>query len=172
VCELLAREAAQCFDQEVLICRFFSVFGVRQHRLLVWELYQRLAGSEETIALEGTGEESRDFLHVDDLAAALLQLIEGRLANRQSGRCLAINIAGGEEASVKTIAELIRTILGSSKEIRYRRATRPGDPLRWCADITRLRSLLPAWQPRALETGLRQCIGEWQKEGALSAHGS
>ena len=53
-CELLAREAAQCFDQDVLICRFFSVFGRKQHRLLVWELYQQLVGSDDAISLDGT----------------------------------------------------------------------------------------------------------------------
>lgn len=171
-CELLAREAAQCFAQDVLICRFFSVFGLRQQRLLVWELYRQLLSSDETISLAGTGDESRDFLHIDDLAVALLQLIEGLVANPKSGRCLTLNVASGEETSVRRIAELARGLLGATKQFEYQGTTRPGDPLRWRADITRLRSFLPAWQPAALETALRQCLGEWQKEGARSAHGS
>lgn len=171
-CELLAREAAQCFDQDVLICRFFSVFGRKQHRLLVWELYQQLVGSDDAISLDGTGDEARDFLYIDDLAGALLQMTERLAARPERGRCLTFNVASGKETSVRTIAELIRDATDSSKEIRYRGRARPGDPLRWCADITQLHSLLPSWKPAALETALGQCIAEWQKEAALSAHGS
>src|SRR5687767_14331524 len=47
ICELLAREYAECFGLDFIICRFFSVFGAAQRRLLIWELHQQLAGPNE-----------------------------------------------------------------------------------------------------------------------------
>src|SRR5262249_48327157 len=66
MCELLAREYAECFDLSIVVCRLFSVFGVDQRRLLVWESFERLSDAEGPAWLEGTGEESRDYLAVED----------------------------------------------------------------------------------------------------------
>jgi len=73
-CELLGREYAECFGLRVVVCRLFSLFGPTQRRLLVWELYKQLSGPAQTVWLEGTGEEVRDYLHVEDAAAAFLHL--------------------------------------------------------------------------------------------------
>jgi len=60
-CELLAAEYASCFGLHVIVGRVFSVFGARQRRLLVWELFAQLTGSDPTVTLQGTGTESRDL---------------------------------------------------------------------------------------------------------------
>src|SRR5438067_383664 len=73
-CELLARESTECSGLRVLVCRLFSVFGERQRRLLVWEIFQQLAKSGEGVELQGLGTETRDFLHVDDVSSAFLGL--------------------------------------------------------------------------------------------------
>lgn len=170
-CELLAREYAACFDLKILTCRFFSVFGSAQQRLLVWELYQQFVGSEKIVWLGGTGNETRDFLYIDDLAAALLALI-GKFPN-SGQKYEVVNVASGIETGVLTLAEMIRELVAPEKEIRCRGNLRKNDPLRWCADISRLQSLLPSWQPRALDKGLALCVKAWQQTHHLSLqHGS
>jgi UDP-glucose 4-epimerase len=171
ICELLAREYAENFGLNIIACRLFSVFGPLQHRLLVWELFQQLAGSETIAWLEGTGSESRDFLHVDDAAAALFQLLESIPNDRTSGHFNIVNIASGKETSVTEIAEHMREMIAPAKKVSCRGASRQGDPVRWCADISRLRALVPSWQPRPLIERLADCLGVWQKEAALLAHG-
>jgi UDP-glucose 4-epimerase len=158
--ELLAREYAECFGFNVIICRFFSVFGVGQRRLLVWELYKQLAGSESTAWLDGTGEETRDFLYIDDLASALIELLQKQ---RPENECQVINVAGGVETSVLSLAETIRDLVAPDKDIRCRGNLRQNDPLRWCADISRLQTLVPSWRARPLRDGLELCIAGWQK---------
>jgi len=167
--ELLAREYAECFGLKVMICRFFSVFGPAQRRLLVWELYQQLAGPEKVAWLAGTGEETRDFLYIDDLSAALLSLIE-KFADEHS---LVVNVASGTETSVLHLAETIRDLVAPEKEVRCRGRQRKNDPLRWWADISRLQNLLPSWQPRTLDETLPLCVDTWQQTEPISLqHGS
>jgi UDP-glucose 4-epimerase len=170
-CELLAREYSECFGLKVIICRFFSVFGAAQRRLLVWELYQQLAGPEQIAWLAGTGNETRDFLYIDDLAAALLGLVETFQTSGEDS--IVVNVAGGTETSVLQLAEKIRDLVAPEKEIQCRGNLRKNDPLRWWADISRLQHLLPSWQPRPLDEGLALCVNTWARTDRLSLqHGS
>lgn len=166
VTELMAREYAECFGLDVIVCRFFSVFGVAQRRLLVWELYTQLAGANETAWLEGTGSESRDFLHVDDAAAAVVGLVDAR-ASKTANKCTIVNVGSGVGTSVIELAQQIRTLVAPHKEIRCRGVIRKNDPLRWCADISRLQSFLPSWQPSPLTQGLERCVRAWQQQHAV-----
>ena len=150
--------------------RLPSLFCFRreQRRLLVWESFERLSRGEGPAWLEGTGEESRDYLTVEDVAAAFLQLAEQRLAGTREGGSLIVNVASGQETKVLALIEMMRDIIAPGKEIRFRGVARKGDPKRWRADISRLRSVLPTWQPRPLKESLVQCIAEWQKESRVS----
>ena len=172
VCEMLAREYAECFGLDVIICRFFSVFGSAQRRLLVWELHKQLAGPDPITWIDGTGSESRDFLHIDDVAEVVLQLVENRASTWEGDNCLIVNVGRGTETPVREIAEQLRNMIAPDKEIRCRGNLRKGDPLRWCADISSLKSLLPSWRPRPLTDSLALCVAAWQQEAGISQHGS
>ena len=163
-CELLAREYAECFGLRTVVCRLFSLFGPAQRRLLVWELYRQCAGAGDTVWLAGTGAETRDYLHVDDVAAALVELAAGQAQTADAGRCLTVNVASGTETSVLDLARRMRDLIAPGKEIRCRGAARPGDPRAWRADITTLRALAPRWQPRPLDAAVAQCVNVWQQE--------
>ena len=160
VCEILGDEYAACFGLDVTVLRLFSVFGAAQRRLLVWELFVQLIGGGETAWLDGTGQESRDFLHVDDLADALLAVATGPRAEGLRGADV-INVASGVERTVLELAGAVRDTVSPGKEIACRGHERPGDPKRWCADVGRLRGRAPGWQARGLEEALRGVVAEW-----------
>ena len=165
VCEVPAREYAECFGQRVLVCRLFSVFGPRQRRLLVWELYERLSGADDEVWLEGTGRESRDYLHVDDVAAAVEGLLAGGAA--VPGSCTIVNVGRGEETTVSDLADQLRDLLAAEKAVHWHGNVRLGDPARWCADASRLSALVPDWRPQPLALRLRECVAAWDRgEGA------
>ena len=179
-CELVARGYSDCFGARLVVCRLFSVFGAAQRRLLVWELYRQLAGPAPAAWLEGTGQESRDYLHVDDAASAILGLAETRagevggdgikgVERGGGGDCLTVNVASGEETRVLDLAARLRDLVAPNKEIRCRGHARPGDPLRWRADTTRLHALLPDWRPRPFDERLAACIDAWRTEAPSSA---
>ena len=135
--ELLIQEYAKSFDVPALIFRLFSVFGAHQKRLLVHELFERFR-HDPIVTLQGTGEEMRDFLHEDDLAAGVLGLLP-----RISDPIVVINLATGHGTRVKTVAATMQRLLNSSKEICYANASQPGNPSQWAADISVLRALAP-----------------------------
>ena len=173
ISELLAREYAQGYDLDLIVCRFFSVFGSAQRRLLVWELYNQLVGAEATAWIDGSGSESRDYLYIDDVVSALMGLIEQRLQNRSHFDGFSIiNVGRGEETDVFTLAKHLRDLVAPEKEIRCRGNVRKNDPLRWRADISRLKAVLPGWRPKALSESLSDCVAAWQQGGRLAQHGS
>src|SRR5262249_39931175 len=144
-------------------CRFFSIFGSDQRRLLIWELYEQFTGAESNVWLEGSGQESRDYLHIDDVGGVLFQLIDKLRQRSQKSRNAGIdyhviNIASGEETRVLHLAQQIRRILGSSKPICCRRRKRLGDPQHWRADMSLLRTLIPSWRPKPFGLSLSQCL--------------
>ena len=166
-CELLALEYSKLFGLRVLVCRFFSLFGALQRRLLIWELYEQLAGPDTIVWLRGKGSESRDYLEVYDAASAVFQLISCLCDGRDAAydnRCqpVVVNIASGEETNILDLAGQLRVMLAPEKRICCRRSEMPGRPERWCADITRLRSMIPHWRYRPLPAGLSECVAAWQ----------
>ena len=161
-CELLAREYADCFDSRIIICRLFSLFGAAQRRLFVWEMYQQLVTGDAE--LQGTGNEIRDYLHVDDASSAILKLAKAAIARNDADDLLTINVASGNETRMIDMARQIRDLVAPKSEIRCRGHERQGDPNAWCADISRLRALIPEWQPQPLTKMLSECIAVWQNE--------
>lgn len=161
-CEILAQEYVRCFGLSIVICRLFSLFGARQRRLLVAELFDQFDGPTETVEIRGLGSETRDFLHIDDFARASLLL--AKCAPQRS--CTVVNIASGRETVIRELAEIMRSLIAPEKTIVCRGLTRPGDPHHWCADTHHLHALLGDWQPQDLLNALRETIGGW-REGKL-----
>jgi UDP-glucose 4-epimerase len=157
-CEILGREAAELMGLRVVLCRFFSVYGARQRRLLIWEVYQQLAGEAPVVELQGTGSETRDFLHIDDASDAMLTL-----AQHARRGATVVNVASGTEVSVSQLVEEMKRLMERDKMLMCHGSPRPGDPRHWGADITRLRGLVPGWKPKPLEEGLAETIQEWRR---------
>jgi UDP-glucose 4-epimerase len=171
MCETLARESAEYLGLRIIVCRLFSVFGAGQRRLLIWELFKQLSGANESAWLDGTGSESRDFLHIDDVAEAVFQLAPA-FAHSPSGHFEIINVASEEETKVADIAGQIRDLVAPGKDVRCRGIARAGDPLNWRGEISKLRSLIPSWKPRPMIDALNECVAAWQQESNVFQHGA
>ena len=161
-CELVAREYAQVYGLRIGVARLFSLYGPLQRRLLLWELYAQAAGPADEVALDGTGDESRDYLHADDACAALLALA-GTLGER--GALAITNVASGEETRTSDLARLVIEQVAPHKRLVLRGNGRPGDPARWRAAVGKLSALgLPA--PRPLRAGVAECLEQWRRAPA------
>ena len=167
-CELLAREYSECFDLDIIVCRFFSIFGVAQRCLLIWELFEQAIGPSPIVWLEGVGTETRDYLYVDDIWPVILHFLETRVRGMQEGKpeskYLVVNIARGEEIKVIDVARQLRDFVAPDKDIRCRAQKMAGHPEHWCADISLLRSLIPDWCPKPFSLALSRCVASWQKK--------
>jgi UDP-glucose 4-epimerase len=159
--ELLAREYAICFAVPVLVFRLFSVFGPHQKRLLVRELFEQFYDGQE-VTIQGTGEETRDFLHEDDLAATLLAILPHLTEPH-----VVVNLATGRGTRVRDLAKLIGSLLRSPKEVRCAKQARAGHPANWIADVHMLNALAPSLPIGAaydLEGRVRATLEEWACE--------
>jgi len=167
-CELISREYSECFNINIIVLRFFSLFGPRQHRHLVWEVYQQLIGEPSAVWLKGTGKESRDYLYIDDAVEAILNLVQIRSRLQTNGRDLVINLASGRTVGTYELADQLRKLVAPTKSVLCRGVAIRGDPEHMCADIGVLRSLIPSWAPRPLQLALVDCVALWKGQGLLS----
>ena len=108
--------------------------------------------NEKKLVVWGTGEPRREFLHVDDLAAACLLVLE-RYDSPEI-----INIGCGEDATIGELAELICDVIGFDGELVWDKTKPDGTP-RKLLDVTRIRAL--GWEPTIpLREGISQTY-EW-----------
>ncbi len=111
---------------------------------------------QSQVTLWGSGTPLREFLHVDDLASAVLIASE---KYDQSGH---VNIGTGHEISIKELATLIATLAGFKGEISWDSSKPDGTP-RKVLDVSRINSL--GWKPTIrLEEGIQATI-KWFKAG-------
>jgi GDP-L-fucose synthase len=105
----------------------------------------KVTGAAE-VEIWGTGTPKREFLHVDDLADALVFLME-RYSDESH-----VNIGWGEDVSIRELAELIAEVVGYQGGFRYATEKPDGTP-RKLLDVSRLSAL--GWRPRIqLKDGL------------------
>ena len=112
----------------------------------------------DKVVLWGTGAPRREFLHVDDLAQAVLTTY----MNYDSG--MHLNIGTGEDLSIKELAEKISTAAGFNGEIEWD-STKPDGTLRKVLDVSRIKAL--GWKPTiTLEEGISSTLA-WYKEASV-----
>ena len=109
---------------------------------------------DATVPLWGTGAPLREFLHVDDLAAACLFVL-----NMENPPDL-VNVGSGREISIRDLAELVKRTSGCEAEITWDSSKPDGTPRKLC-DTSLIRSL--GWAPAiGLEDGLRRTVAEYR----------
>lgn len=154
-CELLCEEFARIFAVPTLSVRIFSAYGPGLRRQVVWDICERVLTSG-SLALHGTGNESRDFIHATDIARAL-----SRLADLAPCQGEVYNVACGEEVTIAALAHAVVAALDAQIQPAFDGAATPGNPLNWRADIERLRAL--GFTPSvSLEQGLRG-VAAWSR---------
>jgi GDP-L-fucose synthase len=105
------------------------------------------------VLLWGTGTARREFLHVDDMAAACVFLMETDIfAHPLARSCSFVNIGTGKDGTIREVAEIIREVVGFTGETVYNTDQPDGTP-RKLLDTRRITGL--GWSPEySLRDGL------------------
>ncbi len=145
---------------DISIIRPFNNYGPRQNDLALAAIIplnaRRILYGEKPI-LEGTGEQTRDFIYVEDTARAFLMAYEN-----EETRGKTINLGSGKEISMKAVIEAISEYYGYKGEIEYRPG-RPADVQRLCASANLAKGLL-GFEPQVdFKTGLHRTL-DWYQE--------
>jgi GDP-L-fucose synthase len=108
----------------------------------------------ETVEIWGTGQPRREFLHVDDLADAVVFLMQNWSEDEP------INIGSGEDVTIAELAGLIARVLGFTGRFVFDPSKPDGAP-RKLLDVSKLTAL--GWRPRiGLAEGIRQTY-DWYR---------
>lgn len=116
---------------------------------------EAVENSADKVTLWGTGTISREFLHVDDLASAVL------VASEKYDSGMHLNVGSGEDLPIKELAQKVANAAGFAGEIEWD-ATRPDGTPRKVLDVSRIKAL--GWKPKiSLEEGIASTI-TWYKD--------
>jgi UDP-glucose 4-epimerase len=144
---------AATYGMAACALRFSNAYGPRSlHKKSVVAAWLRAALGGGSLTIHGDGEQTRDFVHVDDLAAALaaaLRVPEDRLAGS------VFQVGTGTETTVNTLASALQAALGRPLVVRHE-PTRAGDVLRNASRVDRAAEQLGWRATIALSDGLRE----------------
>jgi GDP-L-fucose synthase len=134
---------------------------------LMRRFHEAVAGGQEKVVIWGSGTPRREFLHVDDMAAASVHVMElpaetyGSLTEPMLSH---INVGTGVDCTIRVLAELIASITGFKGQIVFD-ATKPDGTARKLMDVTKLERL--GWKA---SIGLREGLADTYR-WFLSQHG-
>ncbi len=122
----------------------------------------RIAGVDE-VTCWGTGSATREFLHVDDAAEAIVR------ATERVDVPTPINLGGGREIPIRDLVIRIATACGYPGRILWD-STKPDGQPRRCLDVSRAKTMLE-WAPsRDFDDGLRETVQWWRNAQQSAEH--
>jgi UDP-glucuronate 4-epimerase len=155
--EHLASAYAASFGLDVVVLRYFTVFGPRQRPDMAFTRVARALVERQPFELYGDGGQTRSWTYVSDVVDATIAAMD-----RGSGT---YNVGGAVEASMRETIGHFERLAGRSLELRELAAV-AGDQRRTSADTSRIRSDL-GWEPRtSLEDGLK---AQWEWAATVGA---
>jgi UDP-glucose 4-epimerase len=139
------------------LIRLFSIYGVGLRKQLLWDACNKIANGDFSFA--GTGAETRDWLHVEDAAALMIQA-----ANHAAADCPVVNGGAGEATSIASVVGAIAKAFGNHQPPTFSGISRPGDPIHYQADISE--ALAWGWSPKRRWQDEVPAYVRWFQDGA------
>jgi UDP-glucuronate 4-epimerase len=155
-CEALGHVYHHVYGLDVVMLRFFTVYGPRQRPDLAIHKFARLIRSGQPIPVYGDGSTARDYTYITDI-------LEGILActRREFGYEI-FNLGESQTVKLCRLIELLEGALGQKARVE-RLPTQPGDVPLTCADVSKAAARL-GYQPGIkIEQGIPMFV-EWFKQ--------
>ena len=147
------------FGLNAVIVRPFNNYGPRQNKGgyagLIPIVIDRTS-KEEVIEIHGDGEQTRDFIYVEDTAEAIVHVYQS-----SGTRGKVFNLCSGKETSVNTIVGKLLEITNSKVPVRHTEL-RPGDVHRHCGDAGLARETFEFSPRHDLDQGLIKTV-DWYR---------
>ncbi len=159
--DLMIQSYLNLFDLDIAVVRPFNNYGPRQNEgayagVIPLTIKRIINGKPPVI--EGTGDQSRDFIYVKDTVDWTIEIYKNR-----NSRGMVLNIAGGESIKIKDIIGNICNIMGYSGEIENK-PERKGDVFRHCADISLAKRLINFKPSTRFCDGIKETIKYYEKK--------
>lgn len=151
--EYYVRTIGELWGIETVCLRIFNAYGPGQHlppsNPPVVPYFLRQAMRNGTLVIYGDGNQTRDYVYVDDVVSAM---VAAATAPNING--LVINVGSGVETSLKALSRLVLEVAASQANVVYSTQT-SGGVSRLCADLSLAKQKLNYKPAILLEAGLR-----------------
>lgn len=151
--EYYIRTIGDLWGIETVCLRVFNAYGPGQHfppvHAPVIPYFIRQASQNGTIVIHGDGNQTRDYVYVDDVINAMVSSSTMEGISQKT-----INVGSGRETSVRDLAQMIIGITGGHPEIVYNPHNEVSTT-RMCADLHTAKELLNYEPKVSIESGLR-----------------
>ncbi|MCI8412253.1 MAG: NAD-dependent epimerase/dehydratase family protein [Clostridia bacterium] len=158
--EVMTHVYHRLFDINVIMLRFFTVYGPKQRPDLAINKFTRLMLNNEEIPMFGDGTTSRDYTYIDDIVDGIVKSCYYVLENKEVYEIL--NIGNSSPTSLRKMINTIAKVLGVEPKIKQL-PMQPGDVDRTYADVSKAKKLLSYEPKTTFEEGIRKFI-DWYKE--------
>lgn len=156
--EFYVKSIGSLWGIETVSLRVFNAYGPGQHHPPVHTPvipgFLRQAWENGTIVIHGDGNQTRDFVYLDDVVAAMIAASTAPDINQMT-----INVGSGKEMSARDLAKLVIEVTGGHPEVVYN-PRNEGGLSRLCADISLAREKL-GYEPKvSLTEGLKMTFDQ------------
>ena len=161
--EVMAHVYHKLYNMNILMLRFFTVYGPKQRPDLAINKFTKLMLENKEIPMFGDGSTSRDYTYIDDIVDGIVKSCAYVMEN--SNVYEIINIGSNNPISLKEMIEVIGKELHIEPKIKEL-PMQPGDVDRTYADITKAKNLIGYAPSISFEEGIKRFI-KWYKEANL-----
>ena len=166
-CEALGHVYHHVYGLDIVMLRFFTVYGPRQRPDLAIHKFARLIEAGQPVPVFGDGSTARDYTYITDTLAGILACTE-----REFGYEI-YNLGESETVTLNRLLELLEAALGK-KAVIDRKPQQPGDVPLTCANVAKARAQLN-YQPKVkIDQGIPLFVEWFRNNSAVPAtyHGS
>ena len=153
--EVLAHVYHSLFDMDIILLRFFTVYGPRQRPDLAINKFTRLILNDESIPLYGDGTTSRDYTYIDDIVSGIL--LSFKYLKEHQKVYEIINLGSNNPISLIEMVQTIEKALNKKAIINWL-PMQPGDVDITYADISKANKLLGYNPSISFEEGIKQFV--------------
>lgn len=157
IAEELCTMYGKQYGVKSVIMRLFSVYGNGLRKQLLWDACKKIVSGNNSFF--GTGDETRDWIHVADVARYLAEA-----QSYASSECPVYNLASGKRVRIVDVLNMVFAAMGASTGPVFGGQKDVGNPMHYWADV----SGIDSWKtkPRVgLEDGIKS-YAKWYKKNA------
>jgi len=151
---------ASCFGIDAIVLRFFNIYGLRSENSpysgVITKFLQKITKGE-VLTIDGDGEQTRDFIHVNDVVTAIILALE-----QDELKSEVFNVCTGVPTSINQLASTLKTVTGKSLKVKHGPA-RLGDIRSNYGDPAQAKENLDFRANVGLTQGLQMLYEEFKK---------
>lgn len=157
--EVMTHVYHKLFDLNVIMLRFFTVYGPKQRPDLAINKFTRLMLEDKEIPMFGDGTTSRDYTYIDDIVDGIIKSCDYVANNKDVYEIL--NLGNSSPVSLKEMIDIIGQVVGVEPKIKQL-PMQPGDVDRTFADVSKAKELIGYNPKTSFKEGIENFVN-WYK---------